>query len=301
MKVFVTGVCGQLGHDVVNELSKRGHYAISSDNSPFYSGLDDGSFVCNSEFTMLDITNRNEVERTLEKVKPDAVIHCDSSTDVDSMEINENELVKIEKGTSNIAEVAKAIDAKMVYISSHYVFPCCGERPWLPDSDTFSPFNDYGKAKLKGEKAIKEILSKYYIVRASWIFGDSEGNFISNIMNLLIRSSILFFPDDQIGIPTYTYDLSRLLVDMIETDKYGCYHATNEGDFVSLFELAKVVSEKLNLDKEIMPDKTGFDNAGKRLRPLNCRLDTRKLVEIGLNPLPNWRESLERYFEAKRT
>ncbi len=230
MKIFVTGVGGQLGHDVVNELVSRGHEAVGSDIAPVYSGIADGSAVCSAPYVQLDITNKEAVSTTLTEIKPDAIIHCAAWTAVDAAEDEENR-EKVDKinhlGSLYIAEAAKQIDAKMLYISTDYVFDGKGERPWEPDDKCYAPLNVYGQSKLGGELAVSETLEKYFVVRIAWVFGLNGKNFIKTMINVGKTHDQVRVVNDQIGTPTYTLDLARLLADMIVTDKYGYYHATN--------------------------------------------------------------------------
>ena len=300
MKVFVTGVNGQLGHDVVNELVKRGHTPISSDITPIYSGEPDGSPVTTSDYIQLDITDNETVRKVITSITPDAVIHCAAWTNVDAAEDEENrdKVFRINtEGTRNIAEAVKAINAKIVYISTDYVFSGLGDKPWLPDCKDFAPLNVYGESKLGGEQAVRSILSKYFIVRIAWVFGRNGKNFIKTMLNLSQHHDTLRVVNDQIGTPTYTYDLSRLLVDMIETDKYGYYHATNEGGFISWAEFAKAIFEEADLNVRVIPVSTDEYGLSKAKRPFNSRLDKSKLQDNGFVPLPSWRDALRRYLK----
>ena len=246
MKVFVTGVGGQLGHDVVNNLTARGHEAVGSDIQESYTGIQDNSAVTSALYVQLDITNRPAVEETIKIIKPDAIIHCAAWTNVDGAEDPERiDVVHAinAEGTRNIAEVAKVIDAKMLYLSTDYVFDGQGERPWKPDDKCYSPLNVYGQSKLYGELAVSDTLEKYFIVRIAWVFGLNGKNFIKTMINVGKAHDTVRVVNDQIGTPTYTYDLARLLVDMIETDKYGYYHATNSeaeaGGYISWYDFCK--------------------------------------------------------------
>ena len=227
MKVLVTGVGGQLGHDVMNELAKRGYEGVGSDIAPVYSGVADGSAVTTMPYVPMDITNASAVAETIKSVKPDVIVHCAAWTAVDLAE-DEDKKAKVfainAEGTENIARVAKEIDAKMVYISTDYVFDGQGTSPWKPDCKDYKPLNVYGESKLKGELAVSGTLEKYFIVRIAWVFGLNGKNFIKTMLKVGETHDTVRVVYDQIGTPTYTLDLSRLLVDMIETDKYGYYH-----------------------------------------------------------------------------
>jgi dTDP-4-dehydrorhamnose reductase len=300
MKVFVTGVNGQLGHDVVNELVKRGHTPISSDITEQYAGEPDGSPVTMSDYIQLDITDNESVRKVITSEKTDAVIHCAAWTNVDAAddEANRDKVFRINaEGTRNIAESVKAVDAKMVYISTDYVFSGLGDSPWSPDCKDFAPLNVYGESKLGGESAVSELLTKYFIVRIAWVFGKNGKNFIKTMLNLSQNHDTLRVVDDQIGTPTYTYDLSRLLVDMIETDRYGYYHATNEGGYISWAEFAKAIFEEAHLNTKVIPVTTSEYGLSKAKRPLNSRLDKTKLATNGFHLLPTWRSALRRYLK----
>lgn len=300
MKVFVTGVNGQLGHDVVNELIKRNHTPVSSDITSQYEGEKDNSPVTTSAYIPLDITNKEAVLKTITEVKPDAVIHCAAWTNVDAAEdeVNRDKVFSINtEGTRNIAEAVKLTNSKMVYISTDYVFSGLGDKPRLPDERDFNPLNFYGESKLGGEEAVSTILSKYFIVRTAWVFGRNGKNFIKTMLNLAKTHDTLRVVDDQIGTPTYTYDLSRLLVDMIETDKYGYYHATNEGGYISWADFAKAIFEEAGTDTKVIPVTTAEYGLSKAKRPFNSRLDKSKLAQNGFTPLPTWRDALQRYLK----
>lgn len=301
MKVFVTGVGGQLGHDVMNELHKRGHEGIGSDIAPQYSGAQDGSAVTTMPYTQLDITDASAVSRVLREVKPDAVVHCAAWTAVDAAEDAENQ-PKVRainaEGTANIAEVCKELDCKMVYISTDYVFNGQGETPWQPDCKDYAPLNFYGQTKLEGELAVSSRLEKYFIVRIAWVFGLNGKNFIKTMLKLGETHDTLRVVNDQIGTPTYTLDLSRLLVDMIETDKYGYYHATNEGGYISWYDFACAIFKTAGMHVNVLPVTTAEYGESKAKRPFNSRLDKSKLKENGFQPLPDWRNALERYIST---
>ena len=300
MRVFVTGVGGQLGHDVMNELHKRGHEGIGSDIAPQYSGAQDGSAVTAMPYVPLDITDAAAVSRVLREVKPDAVVHCAAWTAVDAAEDMENQsrvhAINAE-GTANIAEVCKELDCKMVYISTDYVFNGQGERPWQPDCKDYAPLNFYGQTKLEGELAVSSRLEKYFIVRIAWVFGLNGKNFIKTMLKLGETHDTLRVVNDQIGTPTYTLDLSRLLVDMIETERYGYYHATNEGGYISWYDFARAIFKAAGMNVNVLPVTTAEYGESKAKRPFNSRLDKSKLTDSGFQPLPDWQDALERYME----
>lgn len=307
MKVFVTGVAGQLGHDVMNELNKRGYEGIGSDIAPEYSGVQDGSAVATMPYVSLDITNKENVENVLTELKPDVIVHCAAWTAVDLAEDDD----KVERvrsinagGTENIAKVCKKLDSKMVYISTDYVFDGQGTEPWTPDCTAYKPLNVYGQTKLEGELAVSVNLDKYFIVRIAWVFGVNGKNFIKKMLNVAKTHSTLRVVNDQIGTPTYTYDLARLLVDMIETEKYGYYHATNEGGYISWYEFTKEIfrqavemgrMEYAEDNVSVIPVTTEEYGISKAKRPFNSKLDKRKLLENGFKPLPTWQDALKRY------
>ena len=300
MRVFVTGVGGQLGHDVMNELHKRGHEGIGSDIAPQYSGAQDGSAVTVMPYMPLDITDAAAVSRVLREVKPDAVVHCAAWTAVDAAEDMENQsrvhAINAE-GTANIAEVCKELDCKMVYISTDYVFNGQGETPWQPDCKDYAPLNFYGQTKLEGELAVSSQLEKYFIVRIAWVFGLNGKNFIKTMLKLGETHDTLRVVNDQIGTPTYTLDLSRLLVDMIETERYGYYHATNEGGYISWYDFARAIFKAADMNVNVLPVTTAEYGESKAKRPFNSRLDKSKLTDSGFQPLPDWQDALERYME----
>lgn len=294
MKVFVTGVCGQLGHDVVNELIKRGHSAVGSDLAAEYNG------ALITPYISLDLTDKEAVNRVIAEVKPEAVIHCAAWTAVDAAEDEENRdkvFAVNEAATGYLAEAAKKIDAKMMYISTDYVFDGQGEKPWKPDDKTFAPLNVYGKTKLGGEKKVSGTLDKFFIVRIAWVFGKNGNNFIKTMLNAGKKYPELRVVNDQIGTPTYTLDLARLLVDMIETEKYGYYHATNEGGYISWYDFACQIFKSAGYDTRVNPVTTAEYGLSKAARPFNSRLDKRKLLENGFEPLPTWQDALERYLK----
>ena len=300
MKFFVTGVGGQLGHDVMNELAKRGHEGVGSDIAPVYSGVADGSAVCSMPYVSLDITDAQAVERVLREVNPDAVIHCAAWTAVDMAEDDDKvELVRRVNagGTRNIAEVCKALDCKMLYLSTDYVFDGQGTEPWKPDCTDYRPLNVYGQTKLEGELAVSQILEKYFIVRIAWVFGLNGKNFIKTMIQVGKTHDTVRVVNDQIGTPTYTFDLARLLVDMCETEKYGYYHATNEGGYISWYDFCVEFYKQYGLSTKIVPVTTQEYGLSKASRPFNSRLDRTKLVEAGFAPLPTWQDAVRRYLK----
>ena len=300
MKVLVTGVAGQLGHDVMNELHKRGYEGVGSDIAPQYSGADDGTAVTKMDYVQMDITNSEEVTETIKKVNPDVVVHCAAWTAVDLAEESENKdkVMAINVGgTENIARVCKELDCKMVYISTDYVFDGYGTRPWEEDCKDYAPLNVYGESKLMGEKVVSLNLEKYFIVRIEWVFCVKGNNFIKNMLKVGKKFDTLKVVNDQIGTPTYTYDLSRLLVDMIETDKYGYYHATNEGGYISWYDFACEIFKQAGYKTKVNPVTTEEYGVSKARRPFNSRLNKTKLVDNGFTPLPDWKDALNRYLK----
>ncbi len=300
MKLFVTGVGGQLGHDVVNEAVAQGHAAVGSDIRPEYSGIQDGSAVTRTEYIPLDITDPDAVAAVIQKVKPDAIIHCAAWTAVDAAEDEENrEKVDLinRLGTLYIAQAAKAVGAKMMYISTDYVFNGQGERPWEPDDKCYAPLNVYGQSKLDGELAVAGTLENYFIVRIAWVFGLNGKNFIKTMINVGKTHDTVRVVNDQIGTPTYTADLARLLVDIIMTEKYGYYHATNEGGYISWYDFCCEFYRQYGLTTRIVPVSTAEYGQSKAARPFNSRLDKRKLVEAGFHPLPDWKDAVRRYLK----
>lgn len=292
MKVFVTGVAGQLGYDVINELSKRGFEGIGSDILPQYNGIE------GMEYIPLDITDNEAVDAAITKIKPDAVIHCAAWTAVDLAEDKENtqKVFAINaSGTENIALACKKNNCKMIYISTDYVFDGSGEIPWQPDCKDYAPLSVYGSSKLDGEKAVSDILEKYFIVRIAWVFGKNGNNFIKTMLNVGKKYDTLRVVNDQIGTPTYTYDLARLLVDMVLTEKYGYYHATNEGGYISWYDFACEIFKQAGYDTKVIPVTTEEYGISKAARPFNSRLDKTKLKEQGFKPLPDWKDALSRF------
>lgn len=303
MKIFVTGVNGQLGHDVVNELLNRKHLPVGSDITEAYAGTADGSGVTKVEYVRLDITDKKSVQEIITNIKPDAIIHCAAWTAVDAAEDEENR-AKVHSinadGTRYVAEAAKIIDAKMIYISTDYVFDGQGERPWEPDDKCYAPLNVYGQSKLDGELAVASSLDKYFIVRIAWVFGLNGKNFIKTMINVGKTHDTVRVVNDQIGTPTYTLDLARLLVDMVETDKYGYYHATNEGGYISWYDFCCEFYKQYGLNTKVIPVTTAEYGLSKAARPFNSRLGKNKLKETGFEPLPTWQDAISRYLaEAK--
>ena len=282
MKVLVTGVKGQLGYDVVGQLRLRGHEAVGVD------------------IEEMDITDHAAVRRVISNARPDAVVHCAAWTAVDlaEEETNTDKVRAINAlGTKYIAEVCKDIDAKMIYISTDYVFDGTGETPWQPDQKTYAPLNHYGQTKLEGELAVSSLLDKYFIVRIAWVFGENGNNFIKTMLNIGKKYDTLRVVCDQIGTPTYTYDLAKLLVDMVESDKYGYYHATNEGGYISWYEFACEIFRQAGYTTKVVPVTTAEYGVSKAKRPFNSRVDKEKLTSAGFERLPAWQDALQRYLQ----
>lgn len=300
MKVLVTGAAGQLGHDVLNELSSRGHEAVGTDLAPEYSGVQDGTPVTRLPYVQLDITDRQKAEQVITDLAPDAVLHCAAWTAVDLAE-DEDKQEKVRAinagGTENIARACKKAGCKMMYISTDYVFNGQGTEPWKPDCREYAPLNVYGKTKLEGELAVSGLLEKYFIVRIAWVFGRNGKNFIKTMLNVGKTHDTVRVVSDQIGTPTYTYDLARLLVDMIETEKYGYYHATNEGGYISWYDFTCEIYRQAGYSTKVIPVTTEEYGLSKAARPFNSRLDKSKLKEDGFEPLPPWQDALSRYLE----
>ncbi len=287
MKVLVTGANGQLGSDVVNELRKRNHEVVSTDISGDMDYL-------------LDITKDSIIEE-VKKINPDAIIHCAAWTAVDAAE-DEDKRDKVYAinviGTKNLVEAAKDLDCKFLYLSTDYVFNGKGERPWEPDDKNYEPLNYYGETKLKGELEVNK-LNKYFIVRIAWVFGLNGKNFIQTMINVGKTHDEVRVVNDQIGTPTYTYDLSRLLVDMIESDKYGYYHATNEGGYISWYDFCVEIYKQANMNTKVIPVTTAEYGLSKALRPFNSRLDKSKLSDNGFVRLPDYKDALSRFLKEK--
>lgn len=300
MKVFVTGVSGQLGHDIMNELHKRGHEGVGSDLAPAYSGIADGSAITTMPYVSLDITDQSAVERVIADIQPDAVIHCAGWTAVDAAE-DEDKQALVRKinvdGTQYITDACKKYGCKMLYLSTDYVFDGKGETPWKPDCKDYEPLNVYGQSKLGGELAVVNTLEEYFIVRISWAFGLNGSNFVKTMLALSEKYDTLRVVCDQIGTPTYTADLSRLLVDMVETEKYGYYHATNEGGYISWYDFACEIFRQAGKVTKVIPVTTAEYGLSKARRPFNSRLDKSKLAQCGFTPLPTWQDAVSRYLK----
>lgn len=295
MKVLVTGTSGQLGFDVMEELARRGHSGVGADRADSEAEF---------EHVVLDITDKEAVTRVITEVKPDAVVHCAAWTNVDAAEDPANlravRAVNVD-GTENLAKACREVGAKMVYISTDYVFDGSGERPWEPDDKNYAPINVYGQSKLDGELKVVENLEKYFIVRIAWVFGRNGKNFVKTMMEVGVGRDMVKVVDDQIGTPTYTVDLARLLVDMIETEKYGYYHATNEGGYISWADFTEEIYRQAEMNTKVERVSTAeYEKiAGRTVakRPFNSRLDKSKLVKAGFTPLPTWQDALSRYLD----
>ena len=309
MKLFVTGVAGQLGHDVMNELNKRGYEGVGSDLAPEYSGIQDGTAVTTMPYVSVDITNASAVEKAITEAGVDGVVHCAAWTAVDAAEDEDKQEIvrKVNVlGTENIAKVCKKLGIKMMYLSTDYVFDGQGTTPWEPDCKAYKPLNVYGQTKLDGELAVYNNVDKFFIIRIAWVFGKNGKNFIKTMLNVAKTHDTLKVVNDQIGTPTYTYDLARLMIDMILTDKYGYYHATNEGGYISWYDFTKEIfrqavelghTEYAEDKVTVLPVTTAEYGVSKAARPFNSRLDKKKLVENGFTPLPTWQDALARYLK----
>lgn len=300
MKYFVTGVSGQLGHDVMNELAKRGYEGVGSDIAPAYGGVQDGTAVTTMPYVSLDITDKAAVEKVITDINPDVIVHCAAWTAVDMAE-DDDKVAKVRAvnagGTQNIADAAKKLNCKMIYISTDYVFNGQGTEPWQPDCKDYAPLNVYGQTKLEGELAVANTLEKYFIVRIAWVFGKNGRNFIKTMLKVGKTHDEVRVVNDQIGTPTYTFDLARLLVDMSETEMYGYYHATNEGGYISWYDFTKEIYKDAGYTTKVIPVTTEEYGLSKAARPFNSRLDKSKLVENGFRPLPTWQDAVARYIK----
>lgn len=310
MKFFVTGVNGQLGYDVINELFKRGHEVVGSDLAKTYTGVEDSSILARISYVGLDITDKEAVKKVITEIKPDAVVHCAAWTAVDMAE-DDDKADKVRAvnvgGTQNIADACKDIDCKMLYVSTDYVFDGQGTQPWQPDCKDYKPLNVYGQTKLEGELAVANTLEKYFIVRIAWVFGLNGNNFIKTMINVGKTHDEVRVVNDQIGTPTYTFDLARLLTDMCETDKYGYYHATNsevtdeksgcKTGFISWYDFCCEFYRQYGLNTKVTSVTTKEYGLSKAARPVNSRLDKSKLIENGFKPLPTWQDAVRRYLE----
>lgn len=315
MKVLVTGVGGQLGYDVTVELHRRGHTVFGTDVHEPYApsnGVAHYLSLCNGDglyYSPLDITDEANVIREVNRLHPDAIIHCAAWTAVDAAEEPSNYKTVYAvnaTGTRNLARAAKTVDSKMVYISTDYVFDGTGEAPWEPDCEDYCPINVYGETKLEGEYAVSEELEKYFIVRIAWVFGKNGNNFVKTMLKVGKTCDTLRVVNDQVGTPTYTFDLARLIVDMIESEKYGYYHATNEGGYISWYEFACEIFKQAAVKwleagygkVSVVPVTTEEYGLSAAARPFNSRLDKSKLDEVGFERLPTWQDALERYLQV---
>lgn len=294
--ILVTGACGQLGFDLIRELASRAEEAAATDILP-----DGGGLPASVRYIRLDLSNSTAVRAALEQLRPDAVIHCAGWTAVDAAEEPENRekvFAVNAQGTRNLAEACKAVGAKMLYISTDYIFDGTGTEPWQPDCEAYAPLNVYGLSKLEGELAVKELLDRYFIVRIAWAFGKHGVNFVRTMLRVGQTRSEVRVVNDQIGTPTYTLDLARLLVDMIQTERYGVYHATNEGPYISWYEYACEIYQQAGLNTKVIPVTTAEYGLSKARRPHNSRLDRTKLAANGFQPLPEWKDALRRFLKT---
>lgn len=315
MRILVTGVNGQLGHDVMNELIKRGHTGIGSDITPTYNGITDCSSITKADYVSLDITDKSSVVKTIKSLNLDAVIHCAAWTAVDAAEEEANKanvMTVNGDGTRNIAEAIADLNkgrvevsknkCKLLYISTDYVFDGQGTAPWTPDCKDYKPLNVYGESKLVGELAVSSLVDSFFIVRIAWVFGLNGKNFIKNMLNVGKTHDEVRVVNDQVGTPTYTFDLSRLLIDMIESEKYGYYHATNSGsgfedDYISWYDFTVEIYKQVGLKTKVIPVTTAEYGLSKAKRPFNSRLDKSKLTENGFKLLPSWKDAMIRYLK----
>lgn len=297
MRVFVTGVNGQLGHDMMLELSGREYEAIGSGSGEAYVGSD---AVADMPYLQLDITDTKAVMQMISDIRPDVVVHCSAWTAVDAAEDEENRervFALNAKGPENIAIACKVVDAKMVYLSTDYVFDGQGTKPWQPSDTCFAPLNVYGQSKLEGEFNVAANIDKFFIVRTAWVFGLNGKNFIKTMINVGKTHDTVRVVNDQIGTPTYTKDLARLLVDMAESEKYGYYHVTNEGGYISWYDFCCEFYRQYGLSTKVIPVTTEEYGLTVAARPFNSRMDKTKLVKCGFKPLPVWQDAIKRYLE----
>ncbi len=297
MRFFITGINGQLGHDVAEAACARGHEVYGSDITEAYSGI--AKLNCQLKgYDRLDITDEKSTLSLILDIKPDVVVHCAAWTAVDKAEEDDcrDTVMRVNSdGTRNIAKACSQTGCKLIYISTDYVFDGEGTKPWKPDDKNYSPINQYGLSKLMGEEAVSELLDKYYIVRISWVFGLNGSNFVKTMMKLSKNHDTLRVVNDQIGLPTYTKDLAVLITDMAETGEYGYYHACNSGDYISWYDFACEIFRQSDTDINVVPVSTAEYGLSKAARPKNSRLDTGKLSENGYHTLPDWRDALKRY------
>ncbi len=300
MKILVTGVNGQLGHDVVNEAVRCGHEVIGSDITDSYNGIEEHSAVAHTAYVRMDITDSVTVADILQNISPDVVIHCAAWTAVDMAE-EENYRQTVYDvnyhGTENIALACKKIHAKLIYISTDYVFDGTGTQPWKADCKHFAPQNVYGDSKLQGELAVSSLLDNYFIVRIAWVFGINGKNFVRTMLNVGKKFDTVKVVNDQIGTPTYTFDLARLLIAMCSSDRYGYYHATNEGGYISWYDFTCEIYRQANYPTKVIPVTTEEYGLAKARRPKNSRLDRSKLTENGFTALPHWKDAVSRYMK----
>lgn len=301
MKAFITGVNGQLGYDLMFELQRRGHEPMGTDRGDAFCDINSGA-IQGFDYVPLDLTDFESVANTIRQFQPDVVFHCAAWTNVDAAEDQENQkmvhAINVD-ATRNIARVCREIGSKMVYLSTDYVFGGEGIRPWAPDDKCFAPLNAYGKSKLDGELAVSEILEQFFIVRTAWVFGHNGKNFVKTMIRVGKTHDSVRVVNDQIGTPTYTHDLARLLADMAETDRYGFYHATNEGGYISWYEFCKEFYRQYGLNTEVIPVSTEEYGLSKALRPHNSRLSKEKLLENGFQPLQSWQDAVAEYLKGE--
>lgn len=295
MKVLVTGVAGQLGHDVMNELASRNLEGYGTDLAETYAGIQDGTYVCSAPYVSLDITDAQAVQKVMDEVNPDAVVHCAAWTAVDKAEDMPDVVHKVNaEGTQNIVDACKKHDIPVMYFSTDYVFNGQGTEPWMEYGHR-EPLNVYGQTKYEGELAV-ESYPKHFIIRISWVFGKNGNNFIKTMLRLGKERGAVSVVNDQIGMVTYTYDLARLVVDMIQTKEYGTYHATNSGDFISWYDFAKEIFKQAGMDVPVTPvDSSAFPAKAKR--PKNSRMNQTELDKHGFTRLPDWQDALARYLK----